>query len=145
MFEVTLLIPLTVGIAIVNPATIATLVLAIVALIAFFLFIKILFLLIYSRDFEPALRIIYIFAVDSLIRGFADYVNRFLGAHGRGNDMRNSAFLVAACNIIGYTILIKYLSLDGAIITRVTASSIYLITIFYYYKKMPRSLSKNKH
>ena len=120
-------------------ATFATLGLAMVALISFFFLIKTLFFLIYSKDFEPALRIIYYFAVSSLIHGFADYINKFLGAHGRGKDMRNSALLVAVCNIVGYTLLIKYLFINGAIITQVTASSIYLLSMIYYYKKMPRN------
>jgi len=120
-------------------ATIATGGLGIVALILFLILIKTLFFIIYTKGFEPALRIIYFFSVASLIHGFADYINRFLGAHGRGKDMQNSAFLVAGCNIIGYTILVKFFSLDGAIITRVAASSIYLFTMVYFYKKMPRN------
>lgn len=123
-------------------ATIATIGLGIIALTVFLLLIKTLFLYIYTKDFSPALRIVYFFAVASLIHGFADYINRFLGAHGRGRDMLNSAFLVAACNIIGYTVLIKYLSIDGVIITRVIASSLYLITMVYFYKKMPRNSYK---
>ncbi len=126
-------------------ATIATVGLGAMALSLFLLLIKSLFLLIYTKDFEPALHIVYFFAIGSLIHGFADYINRFLGAHGRGKDMRNSAFLVAICNIIGYTVLVKYMSLDGAIITRVTASSIYLITMIYFYKKMPRGVDRKKN
>lgn len=120
-------------------ATIATISLAIGALVIFLLLIKTIFFLIYTKDFSPALPIVYFFAFSSIIHGFADYVNRFLGAHGRGRDMRTSAFIVAAANIFGYTALVKYYLLDGAVITRVVASSIYLFMMIYYYRKLRRS------
>ncbi len=118
--------------------TLTTVSLSVGALTAFMLIIKTLFFIVYTRDFSPALPIVYVFAVASIIQGFADYVNRFLGAHGRGKDMRNSAFLVAASNIIGYTVLVKLLFLWGAVITRAASSVIYLVTMIFYYQRMRR-------
>lgn len=117
-------------------ATIATVTLAGSALLLFMLMIKYLFFIIYTRDFSPALSIVYFFAVSSVIHGFADYVNRFLGAHGKGKEMRNGGFIVAGANLLGYVALVYLFKLDGAIITRVAASIIYLLSMMYYYKKL---------
>jgi O-antigen/teichoic acid export membrane protein len=117
-------------------ATAATVSLAAGALLIFLLIIKTLFYIIYTRDFAPALPIVYFFAFSSVIHGFADYVNRFLGAHGKGKDMRNSGFIVAGANLLGYVLLVYYFQLDGAIITRVAASIIYLVSMLYFYRKL---------
>lgn len=124
-------------------ATAATIGLAVAALLMFLLLIKTLFFFIYTKDFSPALPIVYFFAFASIIRGFADYVNRFLGAHGRGKEMRNSGFIVAVFNIVGYTVLVKFFLLDGAVITRVAAGFIYLATMLYYYKRFTTKKTKD--
>jgi len=124
-------------------ATAATIGLAGAALLMFLLLIKTLFFIIYPRDFAPALSVVYFFAFSAVIQGFADYVNRFLGAHGRGKDMRNSGFIVAVSNIAGYTVLVKFLRLEGAVITRVAAAFIYLAAMLYYYKRFTTKNTKD--
>lgn len=122
-------------------ATLATVGLSLGALLMFFLFIKMFFLAIYTRDFAPALGMTYYIAFGSIVHGFADYVNRFLTAQGRGKDVRNSAFFVGGVNLVGYWVLIKYFMLTGAVITRVAGSFVYLLNQIYYYKKLQREFS----
>ncbi|MCP5101842.1 MAG: oligosaccharide flippase family protein [bacterium] len=119
-------------------ATVMTIVLSLAALAVFLLLIRQLFFVIYPEGFAPALDIVYVFAGASIIHGFGDYVNRFLGAHGRGKDMRNGAFVVAGSNILGYTLLVKVLLLWGAVITRTAAACLYLGAMVYFYRKRRR-------
>ena len=110
-----------------------------VALIIFFIFIERVFLLFYSNDFKPAVQISKILIFGFLLHGFGDLINRFLGAKGKGKLLRNSAFAVGIVNVIGYTILVKYFGVTGAIVTNILASGTYLFMMYYYYTKFTKT------
>jgi O-antigen/teichoic acid export membrane protein len=112
------------------------------ALAIFYLFIEKIFLLFYSEDFSPAIRIAKIIILSFLLHGLGDLINRFLGAKGKGKLLRNSAFMVGIVNVLGYTILVKYFGVNGAIITKILASGTYLFMMYYYYTKFTK---KNKY
>ncbi|MCP4217239.1 MAG: oligosaccharide flippase family protein [bacterium] len=126
-------------------AVIATVGLAMAALAAFLVFFTFVFELLYTKAFLPALPVIYFFAAAALLQGFGDFVNRFLGAHGKGKDMRSSGFIVAASNILGYTLLVKFLLVDGVMITRVASGLVYLLTMIYFYGKLRRQIKDGTH
>ncbi|SDS37663.1 Membrane protein involved in the export of O-antigen and teichoic acid [Formosa sp. Hel1_31_208] len=113
-----------------------------VALVIFFLFIEKVFLLFYSDDFSPTIAIAKLLILSFLLHGLGDLINRFLGAKGQGKLIRNSAFMVGIVNILGYTILVNYFGVNGAIITKILASGTYLIMMYYYYTKFTK---KNKY
>ncbi|WP_460218935.1 lipopolysaccharide biosynthesis protein [Psychroserpens sp. MEBiC05023] len=112
------------------------------ALMIFYVFIERVFLLFYSEDFSPAIDISKILILGFLLHGFGDLINRFLGAKGKGKLLRNSAFIVGIVNVLGYTILVKYYGVTGAIITKILASGTYLFMMYYYYTKF---IKKNKY
>jgi O-antigen/teichoic acid export membrane protein len=108
------------------------------ALGIFYLFIEKVFLLFYSEDFSPAIRISKILIIGFLLHGLGDLVNRFLGAKGQGKLLRNAAFAVGFVNILGYSILVYYFGVTGAIITKIMASGVYLLMMYYYYTKFTK-------
>ncbi|MCK8480600.1 lipopolysaccharide biosynthesis protein [Psychroserpens algicola] len=114
----------------------------VLALIVFYVFIERVFLLFYSEDFTPAIDISKILIFGFLLHGFGDLINRFLGANGKGKLLRNSAFVVGIVNVLGYTILVKYFGVTGAIVTKIFASATYLFMMYYYYTKF---IKKNKY
>jgi len=116
-------------------ATIATLFLSTTALIVYLLIIKKLFILLYSDRYLAAIPLSYIIAFGCYIHGFGDYINKFLGAHGKGREMRNGAFLVGLSNILGYTLLVNKFGSTGAAATAVISDSLYCYMMYYYYKK----------
>jgi O-antigen/teichoic acid export membrane protein len=113
-----------------------------VAFVVFYLFIDKIFLLFYSEEFKPAVSISKILILGFLLHGLGDLINRFLGAQGQGKLLRNAAFIVGIFNILGYSILVYYFGVRGAIITKILASGAYLFMMFYYYKKFT---NKNKN
>jgi O-antigen/teichoic acid export membrane protein len=106
-----------------------------VALIIFYLIIDKIFLFFYSEEFSPVINISKILIIGFMLHGLGDLINRFLGAKGQGNLLRNAAFVVGLVNILGYSILVYYFGTSGAIATKILASGVYLLMMIYYYKK----------
>lgn len=117
-------------------ATLTTIFLSFSALISFIVVIKKVILLLYSQDFKPVIPMAYYLSVASVIYGFGDYFTRFLGAHGRGKEMRNSAIVVGVSNVLGFYILVKYFGVMGAVFTRIISSLVYLSLRYYPYRKL---------
>ncbi|OUR90661.1 hypothetical protein A9Q87_11935 [Flavobacteriales bacterium 34_180_T64] len=108
------------------------------ALGIFYLLIDKIFLLFYSEDFSPVIGISKVLIFSFLLHGLGDLINRFLGAKGKGKLLRNSAFMVGIVNVLGYTILVNYFGVNGAIITKTLASVTYLFMMYYYYSKFTK-------
>jgi O-antigen/teichoic acid export membrane protein len=121
---------------------IATITLSITALIAFLLLIKTIFLLLFSEKFLPAVSMTYIVAIGSICHGFGDFINRFLGAHGKGRQLRNGAIVVGVINLAGFFIFIRMFGVTGAAITRFISDIFYLLMMYYYYKEFVHAIKK---
>tara|TARA_R110000868_G_scaffold293806_1_gene554287 strand:+ start:18188 stop:19414 length:1227 start_codon:yes stop_codon:yes gene_type:complete len=116
-----------------NKIILLSILMTLVALVVFYLLIDLVVLHFYSSDYLPVARIAKLLIIGFLFHGLGDLINRFLGAKGEGKKLRNAAFFVGAVNIIGYTLLIQQYQMDGAIITKILASCLYLIVMLYYY------------
>lgn len=79
-------------------------------------------------------------AVGTVLHGFGDMFNRFLGAHGYGKEIRNSAIVTGIVQTFGSVILVYYWSIYGAIFTRIVASTVYFILMILYYRKVKTAL-----
>lgn len=112
------------------------------ALVIFYTLIDYVVIQFYSKDYLPVANIAKYLILGFIFHGLGDLINRFLGAKGEGKKLRNAAFFVGAVNILGYTLLIKYFQMNGAIITKILASCLYLIVMLYYYINF---IKKNKH
>lgn len=74
-------------------------------------------------------------AIGMCFHGLGDMINRFLGAHGQGKQIRNAAFACGILMTVGSIVLVFYFQIDGAIITKVCSSFAYFIVILFYYLK----------
>ena len=97
----------------------------------------------YGNEFESVINLFYIVSIGITFHGFADFYNRFLGAHGQGKILRNSSFIVGGSLLIFNIILIPLWGEVGASYTSAITGLIYLATIIYYYQKFKLKLIKN--
>ena len=121
-----------------------TIALSVASLIAFLLIIGKVILLFYSKAYVNVIHLTYITAFGFTLWGIADYVNRFLGSHGLGKEMRNAAFLVGVTNVVGFTGLVFLFGVMGAAITKLLAGAVYLSAmVYFYFKKREVILTKS--
>jgi len=113
-----------------------TLLLSLTSLLVFFLAIGRLIVLLYSPDFRSVVPLAYLVGVGFVFHGFGDYVGKFLGAHGKGREKRNGAFVVGLSNVFGYTVLVYLFGVKGAALTRMVSGMTYCGTMCYFYKKL---------
>jgi O-antigen/teichoic acid export membrane protein len=121
-------------------ATAVTTVLSICALIFFLLIIKKVILLLYSSEYSAVVPLAYLVSVGCIFHGFGDYINRFIGAHGKGKQLRNGAFAVGVSNILGYIILVYFFGVKGAAITKIISGFIYWAMMYHFYKNFKKEL-----
>lgn len=116
--------------------TTITLILSIFTLLIFFLIIKKVILFLYSTEYIAIVPLAYLVSVGRIFHGFGNYINRFLSAHGKGRQIRNSAIAVGAFRVLGYTLLVYTIGVNGAAITVTISGFIYLALIFYFYNSL---------
>jgi len=112
-----------------------TIVISGLTLAGFLLIIKYLVVFLYTEEYIEVVPFAYILAVGAVIHGLGDFINRFLGAQGRGKQMRNSNFILGAVNVTGYLGLVYFFDANGAAVTRVVAALTYLFLMAYFYRK----------
>ncbi|CAM4422500.1 oligosaccharide flippase family protein [Zobellia nedashkovskayae] len=105
------------------------------ALLIFYLFIDIVIVTFYDTAYLEVANISKYLILGFIFHGFGDLVNRFLGAKGQGKLLRNAAYFVGVMNILGYTLLIKFFGINGAILTKILASGLYFCIMLYYYHR----------
>jgi len=116
-------------------ATAFTLILSISALLVFVIFIKKVILFLYSSEYIAVVPLAYVISIGSVLHGTGDYINRFLGAHGKGKELRNGAFAVGISNILGYTVLVYILGTKGAAITKMVSGLVYCYMMYFFYMR----------
>jgi len=104
-------------------------------LLIFIAVIKPLVLLVYTEKFSDVVALSYLTAFGSASFGVGDYLNRFLGAHGKGKELRNGAFIVGAVNVVGYYAFVNLFGVIGAAVTQFLAGAVYLLTMMNYYRR----------
>ena len=108
------------------------------ALLVFYVLIEKVIVTFYTREYLPVAEISKYLILAFIFHGFGDLFNRFLGAKGKGKLLRNAAYMVGIVNVLGYTLLIKYYNINGAILTKILASCLYFIVMWYYYSNFIR-------
>ncbi|HAN19212.1 MAG: hypothetical protein A2X13_09580 [Bacteroidetes bacterium GWC2_33_15] len=112
-----------------------TILISIGTLLLFIAFIKEIVLILYTDDFISVTPLAIIISIGSVFHGLGDFFNRFLSAHGKGKELRNSSIWIGVANILGFLILIKLVGVQGAAITKILSGLTYLGIMIYYYKK----------
>ena len=94
----------------------------------------------YGSSFAPVIRLTYIVSFGIILNGLADFFNRFLGAHGKGKALRNSAFIVGLGIMILNIILIPLFGETGAAWTTFFSGVIYFMCMYFYYRSLEKEL-----
>ena len=94
----------------------------------------------YGPDFLPVVSLTYIVSFGLILNGLADFFNRFLGSHGKGKALRNSAFIVGFCVMILNIVLVPWLGETGAAWTTFFSGIVYFICIYWYYRRLKAEL-----
>lgn len=89
--------------------------------------------LFYGAKFQSVASLNLIVSTGVLAHGLGDFFNRFLGAHGQGSALRNSAFLVGIVTMALNLVLIPRYGTEGAAYTRLVSGIVYLLIILTYY------------
>ena len=104
-------------------------------LVAALLLIDPVLKLFYSKGFSSVGPMAKILVFGAIAQGFGDFINRFLGAHGKGKNLRNVAYLVGIINVLGFIFLTPFLGVNGVVITTVIACLSNFIFMFISYKR----------
>jgi len=94
----------------------------------------------YGDEFLPVIRLTYIVSFGIIMNGLADFFNRFLGSHGKGKALRNSAFIVGLSVLILNVSLIPLFGEKGAAWTTFFSGIIYFVCMYLYYRSLIREL-----
>lgn len=93
----------------------------------------------YSKDYADVGLYAMLLSVGFSLHGFGDFINRYLGSHGQGRQIRNSSFACGIMLVLGNTILVYICGVYGAILTKILSSLFYVITLLYYYIKFTKA------
>jgi O-antigen/teichoic acid export membrane protein len=97
----------------------------------------------YGLEFRSVIALTIIVSFGVIMGGFADFFNRFLGSHGQGKALRNSAIIVGIFTMIFNIALIPLFGETGAAYTTIFAALIYFLTMFWFYRRLVFKLEKN--
>ena len=111
----------------------SSILITIISLFAFILLIDFVVDYLYNDSYSQVSNIAIWLAAAVSIHGFGDMLNRFLGAHGKGKELRNAAFICGGILIIGNILFVYLWGITGAVITKIASSAGYFFTLLYYY------------
>ncbi len=94
----------------------------------------------YGHEFKAVIRLTYIVSFGIILNGLADFFNRFLGSHGKGKALRNSAFIVGLSILILNVVLIPLFGETGAAWTTFFSGLIYFFCMYLYYRALEKEL-----
>lgn len=98
----------------------------------------------YGKEFHPVIYLTIIGSLGIIANGMGDYYNRFLGAHGQGKALRNSAIVVGIVIFICNFTLIPLFGEKGAAYTRILSGVTYLASMYWFYKRLSSRLMKEE-
>lgn len=114
--------------------------LSIAALVLTFLLVNPFITYLYGPEFKPVISLTYIVSFGTILSGFADLINRFLGSHGKGKALRNTAFVVGfSLMILNFSLIPKY-GETGAAYAQLFSAFAYVIFMYWYYKRLVKAL-----
>ena len=93
-----------------------------------------------TKQFLPATGLVYILVVTAFFQGLYQPFNAFLGAHGKGREMRSISFVVCVVNLGVAWALIPRLGAYGAAIGSSIAKLCEFLCNVYYYRQITRRL-----
>lgn len=116
--------------------TMVTIGVSLLALVLCWLLVGPFIRIFYGPEFKPVIFLTFITSIGIICNGMADYFNRFLGSHGQGKALRNSAIVVGIAILICNFTLIPFFGETGAAYTRVLSGVIYLLSMLWFYRRL---------
>ncbi len=114
---------------------------SIFSVLLFNIFIKYIFILLYPEIYIKSVSLSRIISIGAICHGLADIVTYFLGAQGKGIQLRRSNIMTAASNLFGFSFLVNLYSANGAALTHVFSGVVYLCSVLFFYKQHILSIS----
>ncbi len=114
---------------------ISTISITLLSLIFFILIIQEIVSFLYPASYSLVGTYASLLAISRCLYGIGDMINRFLGAHGLGKEIRNASFATGICMVSGSLFAVYLYNIWGAICTNIISAITYLIVLIYYYKK----------
>jgi len=121
-----------------------TVLLSITAMLIIWIFAGPFIRFFYGDAFEPVIKLNLLVSIGVLFHGFADFFNRFLGSHGHGKALRNSAILIGLLVLVLNLLLIPRFGETGAAFSKISSGLLYFILMIFYYKQLIKILKTNK-
>ena len=110
-----------------------TFLMSVISLVGFIILIYPIVGILYDERYSDVALYACILSIGFTFQGLGDMFNRFLGAHGKGVYLRNGAFISGGIALLGYTVGVYYFGIWGAIVTKISASLAYFISMVVYY------------
>lgn len=89
----------------------------------------------YGEEFIPVIGINFFVCIGAFFYGMGDFYNRFVQAKGYGSRLRNASFFVGFTTLTCNILFIPSYGAYGAAYSRIITGVVYLLIIFYYYRK----------
>ena len=119
--------------------------LTLISCVLFILLIKYVVAFLYPASYAVVATISSWLVLGTSMVGLGDMFNRFLGAHGLGKQIRNGAFACGAVVLVGNIVLVYFMQIEGAVITRIVSSFVYLFCMCFYYMRFVREQKCETH
>lgn len=116
----------------------SSIILTLLSLIIFIIGIKFLVEIVYPSDYSSVAIYASWIAIGTSCHGFGDMINRFLGSHGQGKQIRNASYACGMVILTGSIVLVYYFGIRGAICTRILGSFTYMVVMMYYYHQLTK-------
>ncbi len=108
------------------------------------LFVKPLISLVLTDQFLPAAGLVYILLFTAFFQGMYQPINAFLGAHGKGKELRNISFVVCIVNLcVAFALLPKF-GAYGAALGSALAKFCEFLGNVHYYRKVTRQIAATR-
>lgn len=114
------------------------------SLIIFWLIIDRVVILFYSDKYLPVVSFSRILAIGMAFHGLGGFFNRFLGAHGKGKELRNAALSTGGIILLGCLVLLPCYGALGAAVVRTFSSFVFFMVTGLYYRKIVADQSNGK-
>lgn len=105
------------------------------SLIFFWVIIEKVLVLMYSDKYLEVVPFAKVLSIGMALHGLGDFFNRFLGAHGKGKELRNAAFSTGGTIIAGCLIILPLYGAVGGTAVKAFSSVVYFTVTGLYYKK----------
>lgn len=113
---------------------------SLLSLIIFTFGVEILVNRFFTKEYSSVTVLARIIAFGAIFHGIGDFVNRFLGAHGKGKMLRNCTMVVGIVNVFGYVTLANFFGPTGAALTMVISDVLYFVLLMHSYKLIQKSI-----